>query len=86
MHSNSSSLGFVKARAFCAKGGRGRDGWAKARLRMGAGEEVSSKGGTALDAVRSRVVVAYCSTRSCELAVKGVPVVCLTEYVTVMVV
>jgi hypothetical protein len=39
----------VKARAFGEKGGRGRDGWAKARLGMGAGKEVSSMpvGGTA---------------------------------------
>ena len=43
----SSSLGFVKARDFGAKGGRGRDGWAKARLEMGAGKEMSSMGGTA---------------------------------------
>ena len=28
-----------------------------------------------LDAVRPRVVVAYCNTRSCEVAAKGVPVV-----------
>jgi len=45
-------MGFVKARAFGAKRGRGGDGWAKdkARLGMGAGKEVSSIGwdGTAL--------------------------------------
>ena len=41
--------------------------------------------GEHLDAVRPRVAVACCSTRSCEVAAKGVPVVCLTEYVTVRV-
>ena len=37
----------MKARAFGAKGGHGRDGWVKARLGMGSGKEVSSMGGTA---------------------------------------
>ena len=38
-------------------------------------ERGEQHGGDRFDAVRARVV-AYCSTRFCEVAAKGVPVVC----------
>ena len=38
-------------------------------------ERGEQHGGARFDAVRARVV-AYCSTRFCEVAAKGVPVVC----------
>ena len=53
--------------------------------RDGRWERGEQHGRDRLDAVRPRVVVAYCSTQSCEVAAEGVPVVCLTEYVTVRV-
>ena len=78
----------MKACAFGERGGRGRDGWAKARLEMGAGERDEQHGRDRLDAVRARVVVAYC-TRVVLDSVKWLPKVCqwcvLTEYVTVRV-